>query len=83
MVRAGRELALPFGSITSYQLLTMIAIAGPRKRGRPPTGWTQVGVKMAPDDLELLDAWIAANGEMSRPEALRKILRLVATKMPS
>lgn len=40
-------------------------------------------VKMPPEDLEALDLWIAANacGE-SRPEGLRRILRLVALRMP-
>ena len=58
------------------------AIPDIRKRGRPAVGAVGVMVKLPPDDLELLDAWIAANGEMSRPEALRRILKLVAIRMP-
>ena len=42
-----------------------------------------VGVRLQPDELELLDLWILANGEMTRPEALRRILKLVAIRMPS
>lgn len=39
-------------------------------------------LRLQPDDLELLDLWIAANdGAMSRPEALRRILRLVAMRV--
>jgi hypothetical protein len=50
--------------------------------GRPRTGIGQmIGVRLQPDELELLDRWILANGEMSRPEALRRILRLVAMRM--
>ena len=39
-------------------------------------------VRLQPDDMELLDLWIAVNapGE-SRPEALRRILRLVAMRV--
>ena len=53
-----------------------------RGRGRPATNATPVMVRLPPDDLELLDAWITANGEMSRPEALRRILKLVAMRTP-
>jgi hypothetical protein len=42
-----------------------------------------VVVRLQPDDLELLDLWIAANGNMSRPEAMRQILRLVAMRVPN
>ena len=50
-----------------------------KKRGRPAVGSTGVLVKLPPEDLELLDAWIAAHEPMSRPEAMRRILKLVAT----
>jgi len=40
-------------------------------------------VRLPPDDLELLDLWIAANDPgISRPEAMRQILRLVAIRLP-
>jgi hypothetical protein len=40
-------------------------------------------VRLQPDDLELLDLWIRANGaELSRPEAMRRILRMVAVRVP-
>ena len=43
----------------------------------------QVGVKLTKGDLELLDLWIATNApEVSRPEAMRRILRLVAMRVP-
>jgi len=62
--------------------MTMAAIPANRKRGRPPVGSTNIGVRLPPDDLELLDLWIAENGSgLSRPEAMRRILRLVAIRM--
>jgi hypothetical protein len=55
-----------------------------QKRGRPAVGkGIPIQVRLQPDDLELLDLWIAANApETSRPEAVRRILRLVAMRMP-
>lgn len=54
-----------------------------RNRGRPPTNLTDVDVKLPSDELELLDLWIAGNGAgMTRPEALRRILKRVAVRMP-
>ena len=63
----------------------MSAIANIRKsRGRPAVGSTGVYVKLPPDQLELLDLWIKTNSpEISRPEAMRRILGLVAMRMPS
>jgi len=54
-----------------------------KRRGPAPTGvGTPVLVRLQPDDLELLDLWIAANDPgMSRPEAMRRILRLVAMRV--
>jgi hypothetical protein len=51
-----------------------------KRKGPAPTGkGVLVGVRLQPDDLELLDLWIAANEPgASRPEAMRRILRLVA-----
>lgn len=48
-----------------------------RKRGRPPTGGRGqlIGVRLQPDQLAALDAWIAEQPEgLSRPEAIRKLL---------
>jgi hypothetical protein len=55
-----------------------------KKRGRPSVGSIGVMVKLPPEDLEALDLWIAANapGE-SRPEGLRRILRLLAMRIPA
>jgi hypothetical protein len=57
------------------------AISNIRKRGRPAVGATAVYVKLPPADLQILDFWISENGgEMSRPEAMRRILKLVAIR---
>jgi hypothetical protein len=49
-----------------------------KNRGRPATGRGQtIGVRMLPDQLEQLDAWIASQaGEMTRPEAIRRLVSL-------
>ena len=49
---------------------------GTRKRGRPPTGWTQIGLKVAPDLLAGLDAWREHNGQPMRPEAIRRLMKV-------
>jgi hypothetical protein len=44
-------------------------------RGRPRTNATPVMVRLQPDQLAALDAWIAGqNKSISRPEAIRAIL---------
>jgi hypothetical protein len=54
-----------------------------RSDKRPGQAGQLIGVRLQPDDLELLDLWIAANApEASRPEAMRRILRLVAMRVP-
>lgn len=52
------------------------AISDTRKaRGRPKIGATQLAVRLPPDQLELLDRWIATQTEpVSRPEALRRLM---------
>ena len=46
------------------------------KRGRPRTDSTPVMVRLQPDQLAALDAWIAGQDEPrpSRPEAIRQII---------
>lgn len=47
-----------------------------RKRGRPRTDATPVMVRLQPDQLASLDAWIERQASPpSRPEAIRLILR--------
>lgn len=49
-----------------------------KRKGPAPTGkGVLVGVRLQPDDLAALDAWIDAQGDRSsRPEAVRKLMRL-------
>ena len=44
-------------------------------RGRPRVDAVPVTVRVPPDLLEALDAWIANSGEMSRPEAIRLLMQ--------
>lgn len=48
-----------------------------RKPGPPPTGkGTPIQVRLQPDQLAELDAWVAKEmPDQSRPEAIREILR--------
>jgi hypothetical protein len=47
-----------------------------RRPGPPPTGvGTLIGVRIQPDDLDLLDAWRAAQPDKpGRPEAIRRLV---------
>lgn len=74
---------LPFGSPFCYQLNMTIASSDNRSSKRPGQSGALVGVRLQPQELELLDLWIAANDDgISRPEGLRRILKLVALRMP-
>jgi hypothetical protein len=48
----------------------------PRRRGPPPTGvGLLIGVRIQPDDLQLLDAWRGDQpDEPGRPEAIRRLV---------
>jgi len=51
----------------------------PKKRGRPKTtGKGQlIGVRLLPEPLAALDAWIAKQREpVTRPEAIRRLIEL-------
>jgi hypothetical protein len=50
-----------------------------KKRGRPAIGkGLTIGVRLQPEFLNPLDAWIAAqpNSKPSRPEAIRRLMQL-------
>jgi hypothetical protein len=58
----------------------MPSISNPRKsRGRPKVGATHIGVRLPPDQLARLDAWIASlpGPKRTRPEAIRQALEAV------
>ena len=59
-----------------------------KKRGRPALyegsngkGAPQIGLRLPPDDLAAVDAWIAKRKEpdLSRPEAIRRLVELGLT----
>jgi hypothetical protein len=67
--------------IKRYHYFRGTAIAGSEKRGRgrPRTGiGPNIGLRLYPELEAALDAWIAEQPEPrpSRPEAIRRILRL-------
>ena len=48
-----------------------------RKRGRPPTGSTEIGIRMPPGMLRWLDEWRASRlDHPTRPEAVRQIINI-------
>jgi hypothetical protein len=56
--------------------MTSINDSGKRGRGRPVTTGTgqTIGVRMLPDQLADIDAWIATRSHpMTRPEAIRQL----------
>jgi hypothetical protein len=55
-----------------------ISSARKKSRGRPRVGATPVNVRLPPDDLAALDAWIDRRKEtLTRPEAIRQIIARV------
>jgi len=49
-----------------------------KKMGRPATGvGTMIGVRLQPDQLTALDAWINHQPDtLSRPEAVRRLMEI-------
>jgi hypothetical protein len=48
-----------------------------KRIGRPPVGALLIGVRVPPADVATLDAWIKKHApEMSRPEAIRRLVEL-------
>jgi len=64
----------------------MMAIAETEKRrsrGRPRTNSTPINLKLRPDELATLDAWIESQqNPPTRPEAIRRILRWALKGVP-
>jgi len=81
LVRAGRVLPtlVRLAIFRYYKTMAVRSIDNiekKRKRGRPPTEATPVLVRVMPDQIERLDAWIVKQGEphLGRPEAIRRLL---------
>lgn len=57
------------------------AISDIKKRGRPATGeGTPIMVRLQPDLLSGVDAFAAGHNDVSRPEAVRRILQEYLTE---
>ena len=56
-----------------------------KRIGRPPVGAILIGVRVPPADVATLDAWIKKHApEMSRPEAIRRLVELgLETRTPA
>jgi hypothetical protein len=51
-----------------------------KRIGRPPVGAILIGVRVPPADVATLDAWIKKHApDMSRPEAIRRLVELGLT----
>lgn len=75
MVRAEGKRQLPFGSTFCYQNFMSDASSDNRSPKRPGQSGTMIGVRLQPDDLAELDAWITAQPEpLSRPAAIRRLM---------
>jgi hypothetical protein len=52
-----------------------VSVNRKKRIGRPPVGAVLVGVRVPPDELALLDDWVAKQDDApSRPEAIRRLL---------
>lgn len=52
------------------------------KGGRPPTGSTEIGIRMSPELLRWLDEWRASRlDHPTRPEAVRQIMNFFRKSM--
>lgn len=82
MVRAVEQGANPCSGplfpISSIPMSSISNIGKKRSRGRPPTDATPVMVRIVPDQLATLDAWIARQPDPkpSRPEAIRRLAQM-------
>jgi hypothetical protein len=52
-----------------------------KSRGRPPTGAESIHLRMLPDQIAALDAWISKHKEpdLTRPEAIRRLVEIGLT----
>jgi len=56
--------------------------ASGKRIGRPPVGSINIGVRVPPDELAAIDAWIAKQPDKPlRPEALRRLAKIALAKV--
>jgi hypothetical protein len=72
---------LPFGLLLGYPIFMSRSIRDIPKRGpgRPSTGGRREGVmvRLEPDQIAALDAWIKKQAEPpTRPEAIRRLVEI-------
>jgi hypothetical protein len=61
-----------------------ISSAKKRGRGRPRVDATPVNTRFPPDELDDLDAWMSKQDEeLSRPEAVRRLVRQALAAAPA
>jgi hypothetical protein len=59
---------------------TTISVNRKKRVGRPAVGAIPIGVRVPPADVAVLDGWIKKHApEMSRPEAIRRLVELGLT----
>jgi hypothetical protein len=57
--------------------------ASGKRIGRPPVGSVNIGVRVPPDELAALDAWIANQPDKpKRPEAMRRLIQKALAQEP-
>jgi Ribbon-helix-helix protein, copG family len=75
-----QRFGLPSDLILGYPIFMAKSIRDiPKKRrGRPSTGGRREGilVRLDPEQLEAVDDWIIQRDEVSRPEAIRRLVEL-------
>jgi hypothetical protein len=65
------------GSLLLVSEIMKRAVPDTRKIGRPRVDATQIGLRLRPEQLAALDAWIAVQPDKpSRPEAIRQLLTM-------
>ena len=69
-----RQRQLPVGPITWYHEQMSNASGGTTKRKRPAGAGVQIQVRLQPEQLADIDAWIETRSHpMTRPEAIRQL----------
>jgi cytochrome c553 len=77
MLEPGRNLLLPLGSFSCQREYMTKSIRGYAKKQRTEAAGTMVGVRLQPDQLTALDAWIKHQPDtLSRPEGVRRLMEI-------
>jgi hypothetical protein len=64
-------------------MVKSISSARKSSRGRPRVDATPVNTRFPPDELDALDVWISKRDEeLSRPEAVRRLVKIALASAP-